>query len=118
MRDLLERVLTRYTFDAVTVIGPDAQLVKQTKMDLYTVAGRMSRNLAVYTGIVDLTNLEDTKQGLNKYAQSVAGVLCCLGASATGLGISETDILDTDTQALETALRVSHPIYYTRYRIC
>ena len=104
LQQYIHTSVIRHDIGSVILLGSDEEAIKRSKMDCYTVAGKLEKNLSVSTSIVkgtnDIDSLAQSLQSLQN--RNIHGVLCFLGPS-----ISEDDILDLDQGDMTSAWRSS-----------
>ncbi|KAK4989672.1 hypothetical protein LTR66_007005 [Elasticomyces elasticus] len=106
----VETLLHRSSFDTVALIGQDETLTKQTKIEIFGLAGRLQKNISVDTYTVDLGETQRFSKILKDVNSSgpIVGVLYYVefvnaGRIETGM----VDILDLDMEEMSRAWRSS-----------
>lgn len=122
MHVYLSTILSRYTISEVALIASSDEVLKVTRMDIYTAAGRMRQDILVTTtrlaAPISATELVQGMRGLE--TKTLIGVLCCQHSSESSTrpaSIASSsppkdvpaprDILDYDEVEMELSWRVS-----------
>ena len=96
LQEYLHSIVSVYGMEEVILVGKDEDVLKKTKMDCYTVAGKTERNVSVRTHVI--TSSQDTAELANTIEQlasgTLFGVLLCQQSSTI---MHTGDILDMDT---------------------
>jgi len=104
LQQYIHTSVLRHDIGSVILLGSDEEAIKRSKMDCYTVAGKLEKNLSVSTSIVkganDIDSLAQSLQSLQN--RNIHGVLCFLGPS-----VPEDDILELDEGDMTSAWRSS-----------
>jgi len=104
LQQYIHTSVQRHDIGSIILLGSDEEGIKRSKMDCYTVAGKLEKNLSVATSIVKGVNDNDSlAQSLQSLAnRNVHGVLVYLGPS-----VPEDDILNLDVPDMTSAWRTS-----------
>ncbi|GAB7344135.1 hypothetical protein MBLNU457_2031t1 [Dothideomycetes sp. NU457] len=105
LQQYIHTSVQRHDIGSIILLGSDEESIKRSKMDCYTVAGKLEKNLSVATSIVksgtnDTSSLSQSLQSLGN--RNIHGVLTYLGPS-----VPEDDILDLDEPDMTSAWRTS-----------
>jgi len=105
--DLQQHIQTsvnRHDIGAVILLGADEEALKKSKMDCYTVAGKLEKNLSVSTTTIKSTEDPDAlrRSLASLQNKNIRGVLVYPADS-----IAEEDILDLDEGDMNRAWRIS-----------
>lgn len=104
LQQYIHSSVQRHDIGSIILLGPDEEGIKRSKMDCYTVAGKLEKNLSVATSVVKGTNDTDSlAQSLQSLQnRNIHGVLVYLGPN-----VPEDDILGLDEADMTSAWRTS-----------
>lgn len=105
----LEILLGKQNFSSITVVaGPEhAAALKQLKMDIYALIGKLRREIAVATTIKDTwqqIDIEEIIQDVTRSGSGIQGVLC---SPQFETGLTDPSILSMEDGELEGCLETS-----------
>lgn len=109
MQQYLHTAIDLHNIQSISILGREEAVLKQTKMDAYTVAGKMQRNIQVQTIMLEsVEDGESISRALNWLGEgNVTGVLFCVEKQSSDLHSPERDILDYDSLDLDRSWRSS-----------
>ncbi|KAK3067336.1 hypothetical protein LTR53_015859 [Teratosphaeriaceae sp. CCFEE 6253] len=126
MVQYLQRWLKRWSVSAITVIGTHgyAAEIKQLKMDIYGVIGKLGREVGVQTHLRARLDSDEVSATVSETGEDLRGVLCSISynsntTSADALGIDGPDLAlawQRSVGALHAVARATMPLLTAKGR--
>lgn len=110
----LATILSRYSINEISIIATSEEVLKVSRMDVYTAVGKARQEIFVTTATLDapISSAELFKATRGLENKTLSGVLLCQHRHTQpeqSLPTTPRDILDYDDVELEESWRVSGP---------